>query len=614
MNNRYSFLFIFLIIVCSSSSAIADTFPVTSTNDSGSSSLRQSMIDANDHAGADTIIFNIPTSDPNYNNSTGVWTIQPSSELPLMNRDSTVIDGTSQTRNQGDTNTNGPEIEIDGTNVNGNGFYIEGAANKISGFIINRFNGAGIFIGYYKARGNIVTGNFIGTDATGTSTLPNYTGVAVHYRAKLNLIGGITEEERNVISGNEYGIDIYSNGTDSNVVEGNYIGTDASGEIALGNRMGGVFIVGDCRDNMIGGNTPQERNIISGSTYGGNIYMGNGVTINGGSRNKVIGNFIGTNKEGTRPLPNIDYGISLTYGRENMIGGTNPGEGNVISGNDWGGIFIRFSETMNNVITGNFIGTDVTGLINLGNFHEGIYLDYGAKNNTIGPNNVIINNGVYGIIVKHDSTTGNKITQNSISNHSQLGIHNEEGGNSLLTPPTITEVSSTQISGTAPPNCVIEIFSDSEDEGAIYEGIVTADASGNFSWAGTATGPNITATAIDSQGNTSIFSSPYITRIEEKRQHFITANYSLRQNYPNPFNSNTQIQYGLAKSGHVSLKILNLLGEEVVALVNQYQSAGYHAVTWNGKDANDRSVQSGIYYYKIEVAGYSAFKKLIFVK
>jgi hypothetical protein len=614
MNYKYFFLLMILMATCLSPSAIADTFTVTNTNDAGPGSLRQAMIDANDHAGADTIIFNIPTSDSNYNTSIGVWKIQPASELPLMNRDGTVIDGTSQTVNQGDTNPNGPEIEIDGTNVNGNGFYIEGAANKISGFIINRFNGAGIFIGYYKARSNIVTGNFIGTNATGTSTLPNYTGIAVHYRAKLNIIGGTTEEDRNVISGNEYGIDIYSNGTDSNAVLGNYIGIDASGEIALGNTMGCVFIVGDCRDNMIGGATPQERNIISGSTHSGNIYMGNGVTINGGRYNKVIGNFIGTNKDGTKPLPNIDYGVSLTYGQANIIGGTAPGEGNVISGNDWGGIFIRFSETMNNVITGNFIGTDVTGLINLGNFHEGIYLDYGAKNNIIGPNNVIVNNGVYGIIVKHDSTTNNKITQNSISNHSQLGIRNEEGGNSLLTPPTITEVSDTQISGTAPSNSIVEIFSDSEDEGAIYEGTVTTDASGNFSWSGTATGPHITATAIDAEGNTSIFSLPYITKIDEYRHWEIPANYSLKQNYPNPFNSNTQIQYGLAKSGHVSLKILNLLGEEVVVLVNQYQSAGYHAITWNGKDANDRSVQSGIYYYKIEVAGYSASKKLVLVK
>jgi len=546
MKNNSRFGSLFLIIVCWSVTTNASIITVTTTNDSLPGSLRQAIIEADSSSHADTIQFNIPTSDPGFNADTGVWTIQPDTVLPYLLGDSTVIDGISQSTYQGDTNPHGPEIEIDGTNVEDNGFVIEGASNKISGLIINRFARFGIWIEDSEALYNIIAGNYIGTDATG--------------------------------------------------------------EFSRGNERGGILISGYAERNIIGGMSPSERNIISGATHHGNIYHGNGLTIIGGYRNTIIGNYIGTNKDGTIPLPNVDYGICLTFAEENVIGGLEDGAANVISGNLIGGIFIRYSNTMNNTILGNFIGTDVTGRYNLGNFREGIYLEWGTKNNVIGPQNVIRYNGNYGIIVRHDSTTGHRITQNSISDH-DFGIYHDQGGNDSLASPVIQEVTEIYVSGTACADCLVEIFSDSSDEGAIYEGTVTADASGNFSWTGVAAGPNVTAVAIDTAGNTSQFSTPYVTPVEQDDHLQIPREYRLSQNFPNPFNPTTMINYELRMTNDVDLSIYNLLGQKVATLVSEKQAAGSYQVEWHAGE-----MASGVYYYRIKAGQFDDVKKMILLQ
>jgi hypothetical protein len=530
--------------------SMAEIIFVTTTSDTGIGSLRQAIIKADTSSRADTIQFNIPTSDPGYNGDRGVWMIQPDTVLPSLLGDSTFINGNSQSLHQGDTNPYGPEIEIDGTNVEESGIIIEGSFNKVSGLVINRFAYYGILIGDTEAFNNIIVGNYIGTDATG--------------------------------------------------------------EIALGNVRGGIQIYGDAEGTVIGGLSPSQRNVISGSTYHGNIYHGNGITIKGAYATRILGNYIGTNKDGTAALPNVDYGISLTFGENNIIGGLEEGAANVISGNLRGGIFIRFTETTNNTILGNYIGTDVTGKHDLGNWFEGIYLDYGTKNNVIGPQNVIRYNGNYGIVINHDSTTGIRITQNSISNHG-FGISLKEGGNDSLAAPIIDDVTETSVSGTACADCIVEIFSDSLVEGAIYEGTVTADVSGDFSWTGTVNGPNVTAVAIDTAGNTSPFSTPFVTDIEEWNNAQIPMGYWLSQNFPNPFNPVTTIKYSVRTYNHtpqhVNLSIYNLLGQKVATLVDERQQAGYHQVEWDAS-----GFANGIYYYQLRAGSYVKTEKMILLK
>ncbi|MGA9349155.1 MAG: right-handed parallel beta-helix repeat-containing protein, partial [Anaerolineae bacterium] len=376
--------------------------------------------------------------------------------LPALTDDGTTIDGTTQTASQGDTNPHGPEIELDGTNSGdtASGLVITSADNTIKGLVINRFGG-------------------------GTSWRDGR------------------------------GIRIDGSSATNNVVIGCYIGTDVSGEVALGNVYGGVSIEDGASGNRIGGSTPAERNLIAGTTTVVNVVTGNGVSIGhvGGPEidnndNTIKGNYIGTNRDGTAALPNAGYGIVIYKGTRNII------ENNLISGNGSHGLLIQQSRSRDNVVQGNYIGTDGSGQVNLGNAGDGVRVDDGGQNNVIGPNNVIAHNSGDGVTVCHDTTTGNTITRNSITRNAGRGIKNHEGGNTELASPIINNVTASRVSGTACAQCRVEIFSDPEDEGQKYEGATIADGAGNWTWAGLAIGPNVTATATDGASNTSEFSSP----------------------------------------------------------------------------------------------------------
>ncbi|GEM_PF-6163347 len=94
----------------------------------------------------------------------------------------------------------------------------------------------------------------------------------------------------------------------------------------------------------------------------------------------------------------------------------------------------------------------------------------------------------------------------------------------------------------------------------------------------------------------------------------LPAEFVLQQNYPNPFNPTTQIRYELPKAGHVALSIFNSLGQEVRRLVDRAQPAGYHLVTWNGRDQNGKPVPSGVYHYRLQVGDFVSTKKMIMAK
>ena len=114
-----------------------------------------------------------------------------------------------------------------------------------------------------------------------------------------------------------------------------------------------------------------------------------------------------------------------------------------------------------------------------------------------------------GVGIWVDSYPYNTIRRNSIYSNAGKGIETTNGGNNMLAAPVIITVTETSVSGTACPGCTVEVFSDAEDEGRVYEGSTIADASGAFTFSkgSPLTGPNITATATDSDGNTSEFST-----------------------------------------------------------------------------------------------------------
>ncbi|MCP4419062.1 MAG: hypothetical protein GY805_20795, partial [Chloroflexi bacterium] len=191
----------------------------------------------------------------------------------------------------------------------------------------------------------------------------------------------------------------------------------------------------------------------------------------------------------------------------NRIGTVSPSLGNVIVSMSWGGG--GGSSSNQNTVSYNTIGTDENGTAtNLGNGYYGVIVE--GMNNTIGPDNAIAYNGVDGVRIDGSPYTSqnNTITQNSIYSNTGKGIELWTNGNTELSAPTISQTTCQQVDGTACAGCTVEIFSDSSDEGHAYEGETTAHATtGVFSWSGALNGPNVTATATDSQGNTSEFSA-----------------------------------------------------------------------------------------------------------
>jgi hypothetical protein len=94
----------------------------------------------------------------------------------------------------------------------------------------------------------------------------------------------------------------------------------------------------------------------------------------------------------------------------------------------------------------------------------------------------------------------------------------------------------------------------------------------------------------------------------------VPKSYGLSQNYPNPYNLQTQIAYQLPQPGKVLLKIYNIRGELVRTLVNEYKPAGYHSVTWDGRNGDGVAVSSGIYFYKLSSGSFSATRKMVMLK
>jgi parallel beta-helix repeat protein len=253
--------------------------------------------------------------------------------------------------------------------------------------------------------------------------------------------------------------------------------------------------------NRIGGVTPAERNVIAQG--------GIGFGAQGGPGNLVIGNFIGTDISGSMTLAERGSGISLGGGDRPFIGGTTAGERNVISGNPYSGIKVGATADYT-FIGGNYIGTDASGQVALGNvWSSGIEISQGTH---IFVQGNLIAHHRHGAGITVSGYNGNTLRQNLIYDNEGGGIVLQNGGNNGASPPVITSFSATGVSGTACPGCEVEIFIDIEDEGQVYEGSTIANASGAFAFSkgSPLTGPNITATATDSNGNTSEFSAPMI--------------------------------------------------------------------------------------------------------
>lgn len=328
--------------------ATRQSFVVTNANNHGSGSLRDAIINANATLGTDTITFNIP--------GPGVKTINLLISLPQIT-DRVVIDATTQPGYAGS-----PLIELNGLGAGSssslNGLVIRAGGSTVRGLAIGNFiNGNGIELN--ACDNNVIQANYLGIAPDGTTTRRNGRGIQL-INSSNNVIGGTTSAARNVISGNgSSGIDISGK---SNVVQGNFIGTNAAGTAAIPNSTGVTIFSAESTDNLIGGTAAGAGNLISGNSTG---------LSSSGNATTIQGNLIGTDVTGTIKVPNTFSG-ARTLGLNTLIGGLTPGARNVISGNQGEGVLIRAAGSK---LQGNYIGTDITGTLALGNVSNGVNAD-----------------------------------------------------------------------------------------------------------------------------------------------------------------------------------------------------------------------------------------------
>ncbi|HET6409252.1 MAG TPA: Calx-beta domain-containing protein [Chthoniobacteraceae bacterium] len=374
--------------------ALAATFSVSNVNDSGAGSLRQAILDANANANPatrDRIVFDITAP-------SGVKTITLASALPAIT-ESLEIDGSSQSGFNNSTPV--PQIELVGTSAGTgvNGLVINAANCLIRNLAITRFASSGI-VAQAAANGTRIIGNHIGLTNGGTVAAGNgSSGIVLNSNNNVvgrDASGNASAVTQNVISANSSnGITSFGTG---DLIVNNRIGTNASGTLALGNGAHGVQL---SDDSTVGGPGLRDGNLISGNGS-------NGLSVR--ARCVVQGNLIGTDVTGNVALPNEGDGISVFNGPGCVIGGTILSARNVISGNGSAGIKVAGQATDGTLIQGNFIGVNHLGTRALPNESSGINIQPSVEDTLIGGNepgagNIISGNGVAGVVGFASPTT-----------------------------------------------------------------------------------------------------------------------------------------------------------------------------------------------------------------
>ena len=427
----------------------------------------------------------------------------------------------------------------DGSTIQGlsiTGFIVSGTTSADGNGIEVRSNNNGIvgnFIGLTPQ--NTAAGN----GADGVKVTGSHNVIGAPSDADRNLISA--NGQSNVFAG----VELSGTGATGNLVLGNYIGTDATGAAAMGNSTSfgyGIILFDGASNNTIGGTASGAGNVVSGN--GGGISVQGG--LNTLSQIVIQGNRIGTNAAGTAALPNLFSGVgTVAYANGTLIGGTAPGAGNLISGNAAHGILLGGSNGFGTLVQGNRIGTNLAGTGAIPNGGSGILISDGVGDGVIGGTaagtpNTIAFNSQKGVDVKMSLGAPHKfgILGNSIHDNLQLGIDlnddgvtlndagdGDTGPNNLQNFPVLTSAisdgASTTVIGslnsTASTIFRIEFFASAAcdatffGEGQTFLGATTATTDGSGNAVLNATLPTgatgvVTATATDPNDNTSEFS------------------------------------------------------------------------------------------------------------
>jgi parallel beta-helix repeat protein len=414
------------------------TFTVSTLADAGAGSLRQALLDANATAGADVITFQV------------AGTIRlKSGALPAVT-DVINIDGTTAPGFGGT-----PLVEVDAKGFGGLRFNAGSAGSALRSLGLVNAAGDGVTL---NAGDITVVGNYIGLGLNGQSPAGNSgNGLTITASSSTDFIGGRLARERNVISGNG-GNGIALVGSTNVTVQNNFIGTDAGGTLARGNRGNGILLTAFAGGNLLGGTEtggndptngvfvrPPDGNVISGNT-------GNGVLLNGGANDNTLeGNFIGTDVTGLKARGNNLDGVALVHAPGNALYGTSPlGTQNpfiyynVVSGN--GGNGLRITDSDGTIAQANFVGLGSDNMTPVGNGLNGVLVEGSSADTMFGGaiplGNVVAANGQNGVVVQDTATgfesfntfcgEGAFVTYTNLGNRLDGFLITSTGGNNLL--------------------------------------------------------------------------------------------------------------------------------------------------------------------------------------
>ncbi|MDG2224390.1 MAG: PKD domain-containing protein [Rubripirellula sp.] len=327
---------------------VVNTFEVTNTNDAGLGSLRDAIVAANASQGADRIAFDIQGNAPH--------SIALQSVLPAL-IETVVIDGTSNP-----SFVDQPVIVLDGSSMispNDGLKLVSGTVDStIRGLVLHGFSTA---VRIENTTGVTVAGNYLGTNAVGTAAVGNSGAGVLLFETQGVTVGGNAVADQNLISGNERGVQLID--SHDNVISGNLIGTNATGDAEIANQLGGILVESGSTNNLVGGSIGGARNVIAGNA-------GHGIEIASGSANEVVGNYVGLDVTGTAVVSNSADAISISGGIDHRI------EGNTVIGN----VEVSGASTPASGVTfvGNTVGLNANGNAD---FTESTTIGFGGSAN-----------------------------------------------------------------------------------------------------------------------------------------------------------------------------------------------------------------------------------------
>lgn len=493
------------------------------------------------------------------------------------------------------------------------GIDVQGNDNKIGLHTgnYNEFVGCQTAIGL-QGNNNQVNNNFFGITFSG-SLQPCGTGIIIS--GDYNSIGKNEPNASNIFCGNSIAGIIIGYG-EGNIVEGNYIGTNLDQQAGLGNAIG-VMINSD--NNLIGGSGAFSSNIISGNQIGIGIQAAPPDAY--ANDNKIVNNIIGLNRFENSVLPN-NNGIMITNGVTNA-----KIFDNVIAGNTATGIGI-FAYDTDSYTTGHRIYRNRIG-VNKNNVQYpndiGILIFGNVEDVSVGVNEI---NEYQGNIIVGNTNTGLEVTsfqgfspseivfrKNIVNSNGIVNILRDAQSNLGLIAPIGLSFNGNSLSGSHPlPGMTIDVYRANRFElaASAYEwlGSTVTSATGTFSFLisdPSVQAVSVTATNPFTSATSNLVKLSLVTSIED--ENALPAEFALNQNYPNPFNPSTKISWQSPVGSYQSLKIYDILGNEVATLVNEFRDAGVYEVEFDAS-----GLTSGVYFYKLQIGNNTFTKKMAVIK